>query len=182
MNKNGPVRISKQRGFTLIELLTVVVIIAVLAGALVMNYTGSNTPRTLNTEAERFMMLVELARQKSTLQNQTWGVNVNRDYYEFLMLTEQGDWFRVEDVPFQPRSLAAEYSLHVRLLGENAPNAGPSDRIADIVIYPSGEVSPFELTLTHVRMDLPRYVINEGIRRTVVSESPYRAVDLNARG
>lgn len=176
MTRIVPDQRSRSRGFTLLELLTVLVIIAILAGALVLNYTDSSVPRTLNTQSERFMLLVELARQKSTLQNEVWGVHVHSDSYGFSSYTSN-EWFDHIDPPFSSPTLTEEYSLRVRLLG-NTSSASQSGNnvVPDLIIYPSGEVTPFEVMIVHRITSQSRYIFSDGIQRAIVSKEPYRPV------
>ena len=165
----------KCKGFTLLELLTVLVIVAVLAGVLVMNYTGSSETRTLNTHAERFMLLVELARQKSTLNNEVWGVSVLTDSYVFMKYSTTGEWISREESPFSASVLQDDYAFRFRALGTAAKSGkGSAGAHPDLIIYPSGEVTPFEVTLLQSSGNQARFIFSDGIQRTVVSQEPYR--------
>lgn len=168
---------SRQRaGFSLLELLTVLVIIGVLAATVVLTYTSGAETRMLKTHAERLMLTVELARQQSILTNEIWGIKLRNSSYEFLRVAEDGSWYIVEESPFQHRTIGPDYSVQARSIGKSE-NRNPSSAggvQADFVIFPSGEMSPFEITLTHHVMPIERFVISDGIQRAVVSDSPYR--------
>ena len=166
-------------GFTLLELLTVLIIVGVLAGAIVLSYTGSTQSRMLHTHAERLMLAIELARQQSTIQNEILGVKLRRDTYEFLRLQADQKWQVINATPLQPRSLGTEHSLLGRLLGNPASSTNLKFAAIEpeIVIYPSGEVSPFEVTLTNRSTGSVRYVTSDGIGRAIVSNVPYQAIN-----
>lgn len=166
----------QRTGFSLLELLTVLIIISVLAATVVLTYTSGIETRTLQTHAERLMLTVELARQKSTLSNEIWGVKLRSSSYEFLRLLEDNNWYVVEESPFQYRSIGDDYWLQGRLIGQsqNQRLTGAEGIEPDFLIYPSGEMSPFEVTLTHRASRIERYVISDGIQRTVVSDASYR--------
>lgn len=166
----------RQAGFSLLELLTVLIIIGVLAATVVLTYTSGTETRMLQTHAERLMLTVELARQQSTLTNQIWGIKLRSSSYEFLRIAEDGSWYVVDEPPFHSRVIGPDYWLQARSIGKSE-NRNPStaDGVqADFVIFPSGEMSPFEITLTHQVMPIERFVISDGIQRAVVSDSPYR--------
>ena len=162
----------------MLELLTVLIIIGVLAATVVLTYTSGTETRTLQAHAERFMLTVELARQKSTLSNEIWGVKVRSTSYEFLRLLEDDNWYVVNENPFQHRSVGTDYWLHGRSIGQS--QSQPLDATEgvepDFVIYPSGEISPFEVALVHRVTQVERFVISDGIQRAVVSPEPYRPI------
>lgn len=166
------------RGFSLLELLTVLIIVGVLAGAVVLSFTGSNERRSLHTHAERLMLSIELARQKSTLANQIWGVRVSSDTYEFVRLLDDGAWGLVADSPFTYFAPGSDYGMRVRLLDGTVIKRRTSNTslAPDILLFPSGETSPFEIRLTHSATRAERFVIGDGIQPTVVSELPYKTV------
>lgn len=165
-------------GFSLLELLTVLIIIGVLAATVILTYTSGTETRTLQTHAERLMLTVELARQKSTLANEIWGVKLRPTSYEFLRLLEDNDWYLVNENPFQHRTIGGDYWLQVRLIGNSQQQGlGVTEGVEpDLVIYPSGEMSPFEVTLTNRVSQVERFVISDGIQRAVVSDAPYRPI------
>ena len=163
-------------GFSLLELLTVLIIIGVLAATVVLTYTSGTETRTLQTHAERFMLTVELARQKSTLSNEIWGVKLRPTSYEFLRLLEDNNWYVINENPFQHRTVGADYWIRGRSIGQSQEQqSGASEGdLPDFVIYPSGEMSPFEVTLVHRVTQIERFVISDGIQRVVVSSQPYQ--------
>ena len=163
-------------GFSLLELLAVLIIVGVLAATVVLTYTSGSETRTLQTHAERFMLTVELARQKSTITNEIWGVKLSSSSYEFLRLLEDGEWYIVNETPFQHRSIGSDYWIQGRLIGKSQnQHLSSSDGIKpDFVIYPSGEMSPFEVSLTHQVSQAERFVFSDGLQRTVVNDERYR--------
>ena len=169
-------QIRQRVGFSLLELLTVLIIVGVLAGTVVLTYTSRTETRTLQTHAERFMLTIELARQKSTITNEIWGVKLRSSSYEFLRLLDDGTWYVIDETPFQHRSVGADYWLHARLIGQSQNQSIASNKGVepDFVIYPSGEMSPFEVTLTHRATRVERYVFSDGIQRAIVTDTPYR--------
>lgn len=167
-------------GFSLLELLTVLIIVGVLAATVVLTYTSGTETRTLQTHAERFMLTVELARQKSTLTNEIWGVKLRSSSYEFLRLLDDGEWYLINETPFQHRSIGADYWIQGRLIGKSQNvRLGSSEGVEpDFVIYPSGEMSPFEVNLSHRVTRVERFVFSDGIQRAVVNDKPYRPLTI----
>ena len=170
---------NNQRGFSLLELLTVLIIVGVLAGAVVMSYTSSSDRRTLHTHAERLMLAVELARQKSTLANEIWGFRVAGDAYEFVRLADSGDWSSVADSLFTNHAPGSDIEMSVRLLdGTKINRQGTSvNKTPHVLLLPSGETSAFEVRLTHIATRVERYVIGDGIQAAVVSDVPYTTIE-----
>ena len=170
----------RQCGFTLIELLTVLLIIGFLVGVIAINLNQGPNLRSLSTHAERIMLAVELARQETVLTGEIWGVTTQRDAYGFMRVNEEGEWQTIEARPFQWRKLPLEYELSTRLLGERQSNL---QRLSDnaqphLLIFPNGEVTPFEISITERQQRISKYVINDGIQRTSVQGIPYKPVSL----
>ena len=176
MRQQWRFQIRQQAGFSLLELLTVLIIIGVLAATVVLTYTSGTETRMLQTHAERLMLSVELARQQSTLSNEIWGIRLHNSSYEFLRLSDEGSWYVVEESPFQQRNIGPDYWIRGRSIGKS-PNRNPSssDGVqAEFMIFPSGEMSPFEITMAHEVTRIERFVISDGIQRAVVRDAPYR--------
>lgn len=163
------------RGFTLIELLVVLVIVGVLAGVVVFNFFGAGRERGLQTEAERLAALVELARVESVNRNEAWGLFVNPTEYGFAAYDDAAQRWRRHTVgTFRPRRPPAGVSLEVNVEGRGgrrqaAPATATGKRRQDvprILIFSSGEQTPFSVRLVPEWEAAPWLVQSDGIQRT----------------
>ena len=146
-------RPSKHEGFSLLELLLVVVIISVLMGTVVLSFFGADREQRLKTAAQRMATAVELARQESLTRNETWGIYVDVDSYVFTIYDEvEETWYESETRPFDRHDVDEGITLSVHGPSGPAADSGLVDlsssvslrRAPHIVIYASGEQTPFE--------------------------------------
>lgn len=164
------------RGFTLLELMVVLGIVGVLAGIVVLNFVGADRERNLQTEAIRLAALVELARTEATMRNARMGLFVDEAEYAFATFDpETGDWVRPEEGPFRPRTApdgvtfsAATETLELpgRPARGRARNALP-----DILIFASGEQTPFTVEILPAWGSTPWLVHSDGIQRTAATRA-----------
>ena len=170
-------RSARAGGFTLIELLIVLAIIGVLAGVVTHSFVGADRERDLQTEAIRLAALVELARTEALMRNAQWGLFVDATEYAFAALDPQtGDWVRPEDGPFRGRTAppGVSFSATAEALqpaaGQPAASASRSAGAPpDIVIFGSGEQTPFVIEVTPAWGSVPWLVRSDGIQRTVAT-------------
>jgi general secretion pathway protein H len=154
------------RGFTLIEMLVVTMIIGVLAGTIVLGFVGADRDQKLRTEAERLALLIEMARAEAIQRNEEWGVSVAPAKYSFLVFDPRRvRWVEQTDQPFQPRSIDdMTLSVHVDELtipGTTAAKSPPS-----IILFSSGEQTPFEIDIKPVWESKPWRISSDGLSRT----------------
>lgn len=186
-------------GFTLIELLVVVVIVGVLAGTIVLNVTDRGSQQRLASDASRFLGVVELARARALQRNREWGVVIGESSYGFVELADEGGWQWAPGDRFSERAIA-EVELRLSVEGRQAalidtlnaptPTAGgeASDGVdrssapaPDLVLFSSGETTPFELELRPRDDLIPEFVISDGLnlRQT---QDPDEPADREDRG
>lgn len=162
------------RGFTLLELLVVLGIVGVLAGVVVLNFVGADRERNLRTEADRLAALVELARTEATMRNARMGLFVDDAEYVFATFDpETGDWVRPEEGPFRARTAPEGVSFAAAAETPELP-AGPGPRgarpaLPDILIFASGEQTPFTIEIVPAWGSTPWLVRSDGIQRTVAT-------------
>jgi len=130
----------RQRGFTLIELLVVLVIIGLTLGLVTMNAAPSQR-QSLQQEAKRIALLLQLARDEAIVRNRPVAFEADAENYRFLVRNDrtweplpQDDMLR--ERPFKQSP--------VRLLLDPATNAPGNMRI---VFGREPVDKPFALTL-----------------------------------
>ncbi len=151
----------KNRGFTLLELLLVVTLVAILAGTITFALAGRDQDRLLQTEAQRLVLLVELARDEAQLRNEEMGLRIHEDSYQFLRYDDAaGSWQELASSPFHPRQLDR---IHLSVEVEQPPGLGdsqdtrttqsaqsnqPANRdLPQIMLFSSGELTPFVIAV-----------------------------------
>jgi len=144
----------------LIEVLLVIAIIGILAGVVML--VGSidiGRQQTVANEATRLALAVELARTEALQRNEVWGLAVNESAYRFRSYdASTGTWSDVDRKPFSPRTAETGVGFTVNTTFKRESHAstsasGPPPEQDDapppeIVIYPAGDVTPFEVVVT----------------------------------
>lgn len=149
------------RGFSLIEILVVIVIVGIVMSIAILSVTLAGGDSQLREEAQRIVSLVEVARDESLLQGREFGLEFMQDGYRFVefdLLTQQ--WTEIiGDDTLRQRALPEELELELyiedrRVVLKNDPARMSSDReerpgieqyAPHVLIYSSGDLSPFEL-------------------------------------
>ena len=149
------------RGFSLIEILVVIVIIGIVMSIAILSITLAGGDSQLRDEAQRIVSLVEVARDESLLQGREFGLEFMQDGYRFVEfdpLVRQwteiigDDTLRLREVPEE-----LELELYIedrrvilkddpaRMSSENEDRPGIERYAPHVLIYSSGDLSPFEL-------------------------------------
>ncbi|WP_435104226.1 type II secretion system minor pseudopilin GspH [Arhodomonas sp. AD133] len=156
----------RQRGFTLIELLVVLVIVGIVLTLSVLQLREPGE-RAASEAAERLHARLALAREESVLRGQAVGVAFAADGYRFLLPGEDDAWAPLDnDRALAATELPSQLRLSVTLEdlpatadedgdddegdGEDADEDDNGDR-PTVVLYPSGEATPFTATLSAER-------------------------------
>ena len=141
----------RAQGFTLIELLVVVAIVAVLAGLVGTSFVGSGHHPAMEGFAYRMAQRMELARDRALQRNREWGLYINGGEYQFAEFNELTQtWEPYTQRPFHTESYAMNVQMTAQVDEYQGRVDADEDTLPEIVLFSSGEVTPFELTMRHI--------------------------------
>ncbi len=142
-----------QRGFTLIEIMVVMLIIGIMVAGMVLSIGVAHGDRELEKERDRILGLTSFMREQAALQNREYGMRCFVGGYEFLVYDpHKSMWQRVDDdrlmrVRILPHGLDFELAVDGRPIVLPPQEAQPDELSPQVLLYSSGELSLFELTL-----------------------------------
>lgn len=132
--------VKSARGFTLIEL-TVIMVLLVIVLRLIVVRLGDHDGDAARTEAQRIALLIQTAQQEAILRGDVLAFAARDQGYQFLRLNDKEKLVPVDkDEVFYPRSMPPGVRISAFTV-EGAADAG-------VLILPTGEFSPFNITLT----------------------------------
>jgi general secretion pathway protein H len=145
-------------GFTLVELLVVIVIIGVVIAGAVLSLGTTGRDSQLEQERDRLAALIAYVRERAALQTVEYGLRCEQGGFLFVMYdTRQSRWLEDPlDDALRPRLLPAGLEIVLRVedraivLPTRAAAAGrdaPRDLTPQIMLFSSGELTSFSLTL-----------------------------------
>ena len=158
----------RDRGFTLIEILVAIVIVGVLVSVAVVSLSLASDDRAIREEARRFMTLMDVVQDEAMMQGRDFGIEFLRSGYRFVEYDPlAATWAEVpNDDILVLRSLPEELELDLFLeekrvlLQENPKRIQPADEdrpqsrieayAPHILVYSSGDMTPFELHIERV--------------------------------
>ena len=161
---NRQPQVSRQRGFTLIEVLVVVVIIAILMSVIVAGFVGADKEQSFRGFAERMALRVEMARDRAIQTNHEWGVFVEPEsirFAEFDPVT--GEWLDRAERPFRIEQTDDDFRYNVKVEaypGQDALATSEDEDLPDIVLFSSGEVTPFTLSIEPYAWETTAWLIS----------------------
>jgi general secretion pathway protein H len=149
------------RGFTLLEVLVVLVIMASMAGLLVLGFKDSPQQR-LRREASDLAVLLNAAADEAVLHGLELGLAIDNDGYRFVYFdAEKKQWLSMAEKTLAPHKFTESLKVAVVLDGEHIDEQSLqrirelSERSEDeklrplLLLLSSGEVTPFTLTLAY---------------------------------
>lgn len=167
--------LSQQQGFTLLEILLVVVIVGVMASLATLSIPSADFNDELEREARKIAAQTSLLQDEAIVQSRELGIRVWQNGYRFWGWLPQQGWQPLsDDLDFQPHVLPINSEISLTLNGQpvlldlvpnkgfpnpSVSNAGTNTQpdfnanLPSIVLYSSGEATPFELTLNHPDAD-----------------------------
>ena len=134
------------RGFTLIEILVVVVILAVLAGALTLAVGGVGGERQLARQAAQAQALIGYACEQAELSGREIGLSLNDRGYRFSRLDRSG-WLPLSTDELRPRLWLVGTLPTLTRDGHRVDIAADFPDKPQLVCFSSGELTPFRLEL-----------------------------------
>lgn len=150
----GPTR---GAGFSLIELLVVIVILAIMAGMVLLSMGTLRSDEPAETEARRLAALLELVAEEALVQGRDYGVEFFADGYRFLSFDpDSGLWSVVDDEAYlRQRTLGGDLRVVLAVDGREVVVDEADDRrerrrdelVPQVGLFSSGEATSFELFL-----------------------------------
>jgi len=157
--------LSRIQGFTLLEVLVVISLVSILTGVVLLGFTGADTQQEVKGFAQRLAFRVELARHQALNRNREWGVYVAEHEYRFAEFNpDLGEWEEQRQRPFDSIDMPELVRLRVSTEGVGEL---PFDRehLPQILIFSSGEVTPFTVFLEMSGDREPWLVSSDGLSR-----------------
>ena len=147
------------RGFTLLEILVVVVIIAVLTTLAVMSVSVLGKDRELDSEGDRYTDVAAAALEQAQLEAREFGLRFTATGYQVLAYVPiHQRWEELPDDRLYARhELPAGVTARLEIEGKPVLfNAKPTEQpVPQILLYSSGDASPYKLTLVREGSDTP---------------------------
>lgn len=117
---------SKQAAFSLLEILIAMAIMALMV-AIAFPNLGQNSDKLAKKETLRLVAAIEMVRDRSIILNQEYGLNIDEEGYQFLVLfeddsdeNEPSKWRYVDDVPeLAEHQFPEGLEINVSIDGEN---------------------------------------------------------------
>ena len=141
----------RDAGFTLIEILVVIVIIAVLTSIAVLSIGVLGKDRGLETEGERYSDVAAAATEQAQLEGRDFGIRFGATEYEVLTyVTRRQRWESVADdrlyaIHELPAGVTARLEIEGKLI-QFADDKPGAPRVPQVLMYSSGDVSPYRLS------------------------------------
>lgn len=161
-------------GFTLLELLVVVVLVAILLSTVVLGFTGADVEQRLRGQAEQIAHTIDLARQYALQRNREWGLYVERDAVTFAEFDpEQNLWVTQAGRTFGAVGLLPEVVASVESEGMEGLPSAERERFPKVILYSSGEVTPFTLRLEPQWQSPAWEISSDGLSPTRAERAEY---------
>jgi len=156
------VRIPRSRaaagGFTLLEVMVVVVIIAVLTTVAILSIGVLGVDRGLDAEGERFSDVVAAALEQAQLEGRDYGIWFGPARYQVLVYTPSLQrWDPIaDDRLFDEHEFPDGVTPTLEMEGKTVPielAKADAARVPQLLLYSSGDASPYQLTLARAGTD-----------------------------
>lgn len=160
----------KQQGFTLLELLVTLAILGILISFVAVSFTTNSHKNEIRAEATQLARKIELVRRVATMRNETWGVSITRDRYQFLKFDPNEKlWRGSNDRRYRNHNLPNNMLLQFEG-DQNIPAL--SDKLDELepemMVVPGGEMTPFILHCKHEYSEHVRILESDGLNQVEV--------------
>lgn len=169
------------RGFTLIEIMLVLVVISVMASMLALSI-GDSPVRQLEREAKRVQAVLQMAADEAQMQGVELALSLtdNPDQeasgYLFLQFDiDQQQWQPLTGKPFGLFEFSEDISVELQLKSDGQSDVyqqqlslltkmtGESSYSPQVLLFSSGEMTPFELSFRHPQSSVVIKLISDGV-------------------
>ena len=107
---------------------------------------------------------IELARQRSLTRNREWGIYVEESDYRFAEFNQvDGIWVEQIGRPFDKNDLPQLVGLSLDLEEYDPLPFDDDDALPQIIIFSSGEITPFTIVLEPEWNTAPWRVTSDGL-------------------
>ena len=137
-----PAAYASVAGFTFIEVLVVLAIIGMTLGMVSLSIMP-NRAQTLQTDARRIALLLQLARDEAIVRNRPIAFEAHEERYRFLIRDDNGGWKILQDELLRER----EFTLAPVRLQMSSTNTVPTNPLR-IVFGREPVDQPFILTIS----------------------------------
>ena len=142
-------RLAGARGFTLIEILIVVAIIAIAMGVVALSVGRADQEYALQGVADRLALRIEMGRDRALQSNREWGLFFADGSYRFAEYDAQNRlWMNVFSRGFEQTELPVIFKIEADSYEGIQQSDGEEAEVPDIVLFSSGEVTPFVIQMT----------------------------------
>lgn len=150
---------TQRAGYTLLELLVVIAVISIILSMTTLAITSGSAQERIQTEAQRFSALFQLAQDESLLNASEMGIAVTDDSYQFLLL-EENQWLPLaQDNSFRQRLMPDDIRIELELDYQHTELESRVSKIGEVSKV--GEVEKF----AHEDKDKPKpqiYLLSSG--------------------
>jgi general secretion pathway protein H len=149
------------RGFTLLEMMVVVVIIGIVVAGALLSLGTTGRDSELERERDRLVALVDYVRERAALQTIEYGLRCQQDGYQFVQYDARKSQWVEDPLDESLRARALPAGLALKLEVERKPivlraraeqrakgTALEQQLTPQVMLYSSGDLSDFRLTLT----------------------------------